>query len=114
MIIQSFYEKKVRNGCVIFNVKYEDHLLFTTKISGEFISLLITKMCLKTNTIKVNLGCIFCDKCKKYHRIMHYQFYDKILKERIEKDQFVYKLDYFTQNEWEAILNKKIPSNCPK
>jgi hypothetical protein len=113
-IIKSIYEMKVRKGYVIFNVKYEDNLLFTKKISGEFISLLITKMCLKTNTLKINLGCQFCDKCKQYHRIMHLSLYDQILKERIEKDQFVYKLDYFTETEWEDILNKRIPSKCPK
>jgi len=112
-IIEKFYTSKVKNGYVILNVKYESDLLFTKKISGEFISLLLTKLSLKHQSVCINIGCQICDKCLSYHRILHYKKFDKILKNRIGKEKFQYKLDYFDEKEWIDIL-AKIPSKCKK
>lgn len=112
-IIEDFYTSKVKNGYVILNVKYESDLLFTKKISGEFISLLLTKLSLKNQSACINIGCNICDICLSYHRILHYKKFDKILKNRIGKEKFQFKLDYFDEKEWIEIL-AKIPSKCKK
>ncbi len=112
-LIENFYTNKVKNGHLTLNIKYQTETLFSSNISGEFISLLLTQLALKNQTCCINLGCNRCDICLSYHRILHYIKFDKILKNRIGKEKFQFKLEYFNEDEWKEIL-AKIPSKCKK
>lgn len=91
-MIEEMYKKQ--NGGVLLLAFNGADCINHYLISGAFLALYCTKKASVYGKPSINIGSKMCKKCKKYHRILKLQEYDKLLKQRIGCKEFQYKLNY--------------------
>jgi hypothetical protein len=113
--------RAIYSGIIIVQSVYGDIEMYTSTLSGLFISLLFTKMITskyskeaiimaskRKEYWEINLGTVYCSKHKTYHRMDKMVQYDKKLKERVSLSEWSTfdDIDVFDESEWTHITGK--------